>query len=201
MIKQIKSKKRVSTYGEVYTASREVNDMLDLVGEEASKITSTFLEPACGNGNFIVAILDRKLEIIKLQNVNNFITSMNILRAVASIYGVDIQQDNVEETRCRIKERAIALYDALGCPTGHFFDAWVEILDLILETNVLCGNTLTARLMNGVEMKFSEWTISDKGWITRDEVSFQNMLDGVDDDANNHTIYQYNINDYIYKTA
>ena len=60
MVKQIKSKKRVADYGEVYTKQREVNAMLDLVSDEASCITSTFLEPACGNGNFVIEILKRR---------------------------------------------------------------------------------------------------------------------------------------------
>ena len=44
MTEQIRSKKRVADFGEVYTNEREVNAMIDLVKEEAEKITSTFLE-------------------------------------------------------------------------------------------------------------------------------------------------------------
>ena len=201
MVKQIKSKKRVSTYGEVYTAPREVNAMLNLVGEESSKITSTFLEPACGNGNFLIAILDRKLESVKLQNVNVYTKSLNILRAVSSIYGVDIQKDNVEETKTRVRNLVETCYNISKCPKGHYGEAWAQMMNIILETNILCGNTLSAKCADGSDMKFSEWIISDDGYITRDEVRFQDMLDGTDSDSAKHTKYHYNVNVYIYKTA
>ena len=61
MSKQIKSKKRVSEHGEVFTNEREVNAMLDLVKDETLRIDSRFLEPACGDGNFLIEILRRKL--------------------------------------------------------------------------------------------------------------------------------------------
>lgn len=61
MEKQIKSKKRVADHGEVFTAEREVNAMLDLVKQETERVDSRFLEPACGDGNFLAEILRRKL--------------------------------------------------------------------------------------------------------------------------------------------
>lgn len=63
--KQVVSKQRVADHGEVYTAKREVNAMLDLVKEETERIDSRFLEPACGNGNFLVEILSRKMEAVR----------------------------------------------------------------------------------------------------------------------------------------
>ena len=58
---QIKSRERVADHGEVFTAEREVNAMLDLVARECLRPDSRFLEPACGDGNFLAAILERKL--------------------------------------------------------------------------------------------------------------------------------------------
>ena len=55
--KQVKSKKRVADHGEVFTNEREVNAMLDLVKNETERIDSRFLEPACGNGNFLAEVL------------------------------------------------------------------------------------------------------------------------------------------------
>ena len=55
--KQIKSKDRVAEHGEVFTADREVEAMLDLVKDETERIDSTFLEPACGEGAFLIKIL------------------------------------------------------------------------------------------------------------------------------------------------
>ena len=60
---QIKSKERVAAHGEVFTSEREVNAMLDLVKQETERIDSRFLEPACGDGNFLIEILRRKLAV------------------------------------------------------------------------------------------------------------------------------------------
>ena len=62
---QTKSKKRVRDHGEVFTAEREVKAMCDLVKDETERIDSRFLEPACGNGNFLAEILTRKLATVK----------------------------------------------------------------------------------------------------------------------------------------
>ena len=99
---QVKSKERVQRHGEVFTNEREVKAMLDMVKQQSKSITATFLEPACGDGNFLVEILHRKLDSVKRlykQDKQQF--ELYSLRAVASIYGVDIQQDNVEEARAR----------------------------------------------------------------------------------------------------
>ena len=64
---QIKSKERVAEHGEVFTNEREVNAMLDLVKDETERIESRFLEPACGDGNFLIEILRRKLAVVKRQ--------------------------------------------------------------------------------------------------------------------------------------
>jgi type I restriction-modification system DNA methylase subunit len=60
----VASKNRVTDHGEVLTGKREVNAMLDLVKQETERIESRFLGPACGNGNFLTEILERKLPII-----------------------------------------------------------------------------------------------------------------------------------------
>lgn len=61
MEEQIKSKERVAEHGEVFTNTREVNAMLDMVQSESERIDSRFLEPACGTGNFLAEVLRRKL--------------------------------------------------------------------------------------------------------------------------------------------
>ena len=96
----IKSKTRVSKFGEVYTPEHIVNAMLDLVKEESYRIDSKFLEPACGNGNFLVRILERKLEAASRMGLENF--DRNLFIAVSSIYAVDILKDNVKEAKERM---------------------------------------------------------------------------------------------------
>ena len=101
----IKSRERVSQHGEVFTAQREVNAMLDLVKPETERIESRFLEPACGNGNFLAEILCRKLTILSSRFSRSRIDyEFNAIVAVGSIYGIEIQSDNVEECRIRLFE-------------------------------------------------------------------------------------------------
>lgn len=93
---QIKSKKRVREFAEVFTAEREVKAMCDLIPQEVwDNIESTFLEPSCGTGNFLVEIYKRKLERCRDERDG--------LKALASIVGLDIQADNVDESRRRLK--------------------------------------------------------------------------------------------------
>ena len=54
---QIKNKERVFCFGEVNTSENEINSMLDLVQHETERIDSRFLEPACGDGNFLIHVL------------------------------------------------------------------------------------------------------------------------------------------------
>ena len=89
--KQVKSKQRVADHGEVFTNQREVNAMLDLVKHETERIDSRFLEPACGNGNFLAEVLNRKLNVVEHKYSH---TQMEWERyavlGVCNIYGVDI---------------------------------------------------------------------------------------------------------------
>ena len=103
--RQVKSRKRVADHGEVFTAEREVNAMLDLVKQETERIDSRFLEPACGDGNFLAEILRRKLNAVDARYKKSAADyEKYAVLAAASIYGVDILQDNVEECRKRLFE-------------------------------------------------------------------------------------------------
>lgn len=85
---QIKSKKRVSEHGEVFTAEREVKAMCDLVAQECDRIDSRFLEPACGDGNFLAEILTRKLATVKkLYKSNSYDYERYSVLAITSLYG------------------------------------------------------------------------------------------------------------------
>ena len=95
MEKLVKSRQRVADHGEVFTAEREVNAMLDLVKNETERIDSRFLEPACGNGNFLAEILRRKLAVVKRmygRNVADY-EKWSII-ALMNIYGVELLDDN-----------------------------------------------------------------------------------------------------------
>ncbi|MCQ2243100.1 MAG: SAM-dependent DNA methyltransferase [Bacteroidaceae bacterium] len=165
MAQQIKSKKRVTEHGEVFTAEREVNAMLDLVKQETERIDSRFLEPACGNGNFLVEILRRKLMVIWSINTKQYgrkadhnKINCELVQAVCSIYGIDIMQDNVEECRLRLLEIISEWYPHahLG---GRLDGDLLETVRFVLKRNVLWGDALT--LCTPDERKepiiFSEW--------------------------------------------
>ena len=62
----MENKKRIKDYGEVFTQKREVDSILNLVKNETLNLESRFLEPACGDGNFLVEILSRKISILWL---------------------------------------------------------------------------------------------------------------------------------------
>lgn len=100
---QIKSKERVTQRGEVFTAEREVNAMLDLVKNECLRPDSRFLEPACGDGNFLSAILRRKLaELRRKYKKSPRDYERLAIVAIGSLYGIDIMDDNVLACRKRL---------------------------------------------------------------------------------------------------
>ena len=126
--KQIKSKERVNKFAEVFTAEREVKAMCDLIPSEVWKdIDSRFLEPACGTGNFLVEIFERKLSHCE--------TAEQGLNALRSIYGIDIQQDNVEESKQRLFDIYVKQFPKAPAITAI-------VAAQILEQNIICGDSL-----------------------------------------------------------
>lgn len=169
---QIKSRQRVADFGEVYTAHRQVSDMLDLVPNDAAGISVTYLEPACGNGNFIVEILKRKFSMITARDP--WLYSIQQLRCVSSVYGVDIQKDNTVETVERIvRTSEKAYYDVYHCLPNSYMTAAVRN---IASRNIVCGDTLTACMSDGTPLLFHEWDIREDGRVTAVEYFFAEML-------------------------
>lgn len=168
--KQIKSRQRVTERGEVFTAEREVNAMLDLVKQETERIDSRFLEPACGNGNFLVEILRRKLEVIRRQYQKQLgELELQTTIALSSIYGVDIMKDNVEECCQRLLDIVCNWYSEVHpqqkAPSDRLTATWTYLL----HRNILWGDALTLRepvgekasiieKQNAKPITFSEWS-------------------------------------------
>ena len=96
------AKERIKKFGEVFTGDQQVNDMLDLVKNETQRIDSRFLEPACGNGNFLIKVLDRKLSIIEKYKKNQIEYERYAFQAVSSIYGVEIIKENTDACNERL---------------------------------------------------------------------------------------------------
>ena len=164
MKKQVKSKERVVEHGEVFTAEREVKAMCDLVSQECDRIDSRFLEPACGNGNFLVEILSRKLATVKKIYKNNpYDFERYSVVAMTSIYGVDIMQDNTEECRKRLYDIWNKEYKKI-CKQQCNEDTR-KAVEYILSKNILCGNALTLMCVDENQndtdnpIVFPEWSL------------------------------------------
>lgn len=151
---QVKSSDRVRNHGEVLTARREVEAMLDLVKDESERIDSRFLEPACGDGNFLVAILERKLKIVASRYRRKQVDfESQMLLALSSIYGIDLLEDNIALAIDRMLEIAITCYrDNLRVKPD---DDFVRIMRYILTKNILQGDSL-----NGIDkIIFTQWSL------------------------------------------
>ena len=150
--KQIKSRQRVADHGEVFTNPREVNAMLDLVRDESFRLDSRFLEPACGDGNFLIEILRRKLSLLK--DIKSQIEwEFKSLIAVGSCYGIDILPDNAEACRERLFAEVMDQMGKKECSDGY-----EESLRYMLKKNIVCGDALTYRTADGKPITFCEWT-------------------------------------------
>lgn len=153
VIGQVKSKERVRDLAEVFTADREVNAMLDLIGDSSYSIDFRYLEPSCGNGNFIVAILERKMISVseKYKKLQDF--EFYTLMALASIYGVDIASDNVKEARQRMKNTVVDRFSDVQ-NSRQSIDGFYKSVDYILKHNIIKGD-----MLNGAQkIKFTEFT-------------------------------------------
>lgn len=177
---QIKSRERVASRGEVFTAEREVKAMCDLVKDETERIESRFLEPACGNGNFLAEILGRKLAAVEKKYKRNHedFEKFSVL-AVSSVYGIDIMEDNVDECRKRLFEIWSGAYKKAA--EKKPCDETEKSVSFILKRNICLGNALTLKKVDGRQndtdepIIFSEWSfLGDK--IKRRDFSFNNLL-------------------------
>lgn len=160
----IKSKERVRELAEVFTAEREVRSMLDLVGYASENVGSTLLEPSCGNGNFLIEILKRKLETVRRKYKKQPEIEFYIIVAVSSIYGVDISEENVVEARERMFNEVKNFYSYklnTKKPSEGFWDS----IKWILERNIILGD-----MLNKVEdVVLVEYTSPSPGKIKRQE--------------------------------
>lgn len=175
--KQVKSKQRVADHGEVFTNAREVNAMLDMVKQETERIDSKFLEPACGNGNFLAEVLGRKLTIIDKRYLKSQIEwERNAFVAATSIYGVDILEDNTKECQER-------LFEIIYKPYLHNFgtnakNEFLKSVTFILQRNILWGDALD--FTNPITKKpiiFSEWSLVTGNMVKRRDYIFKFLVE------------------------
>jgi len=167
----VKSKQRVADHGEVFTPAWMVGAMLDLVKDETERIDSRFLEPACGDGNFLVPVLQRKLAAVELRyGQSDFERRHYALLALMCVYGIELLPDNVAECRANLLE-VFTGYLHLD-PADDFHRAAVRVLAF----NVIHGDALTMRARDGQPIAFAEWGYLGKGRFQRRDFRLDNLI-------------------------
>lgn len=165
-----KSKQRVADHGEVFTPAWLVEAMLDLVKGETERIDSRFLEPACGSGNFLVAVLRRKLAAVELKyGKSDFEKRHYALFAVMCIYGIELLPDNIAECRANVLD-VLAEYLNLDDKDDLYRAAFY-----VLSQNLVHGNALDMKTPAGKPITFAEWGYLGKGKFQRRDFLFDSL--------------------------
>jgi N-6 DNA Methylase len=162
-----KSKQRIADHGEVFTPAWLVEAMLDLVKGETERIDSRFLEPACGSGNFLVRVLQRKLGAVEIKfGKSEFEKRHYALLAPMCIYGIELLADNIAECRANMLE---LLAEYLNIDES---DDLYRAASYVLSQNLVHGDALTMRTHDGQPITFAEWGYLGKGKFQRRDFRF-----------------------------
>lgn len=163
----IKSQKRVADHGEVFTPAWMVDAMLDLVKDESERIDSRFLEPACGSGNFIVKVLQRKLTAVERKfGKSDFEKQHYALFALMCIYGIELLADNIFECRANMLE---IFTEYLNIDES---DDLCRAATYVLSQNLVHGDALKMCVSSGEPITFAEWGYLSKGKFQRRDFRF-----------------------------
>lgn len=161
----MRSRERVVAHGEVFTAPREVNAMLDLVKTETERIDSRFLEPACGDGNFLIEILRRKMRVVAEKSRGNPLQyELLACQVVSTVYGIELLPDNAEACRRRllgfVTEQWLQHVVPNDRPSAPEDSDFCRSVDYLLRRNIICGDALTYQTVGPQPhpIFFSEWS-------------------------------------------
>ena len=158
----------------MFTSDREVNAMLDLVKQETLRIDSRFLEPACGTGNFLANILQRKLTVVQKKYKRNQLDfEKNSIVAISSIYGIDILEDNVSECKLRLFDIFDDVYTTIYKKKTK--DTMRESVRYILDKNIINGDALSLQTESGEPITFAEWSMVSGSMIKRKDYHFESL--------------------------
>lgn len=166
----VKSRRRVSDHGEVFTPDWMVDAMLDQVKDETERIGSRFLEPACGSGNFLAPALQRKLAAAGTRYAKSrFEFEHQALFALMSVYGIELLPDNIDECKTRLLEIFILF---LGVnEQGDLGRAGRAVLD----ANLIHGDAMTMLTPAGAPIEFPEWAYLGRGKYQRRDFRLDNL--------------------------
>lgn len=167
----MRSKQRVADHGEVFTPPELVEAMIGLVQQEAERIDSRFLEPACGSGNFLVQVLRHKLETVSARyGKSDFEKRHQALLAVMSLYGIELLEDNVIECRANL----VAVMDEFLASEAD--DLWHRAASSVVCVNIVRGDALSMRTQGTNEpITFAEWSYVGKGRFHRRDFRFDTL--------------------------
>lgn len=166
----VKSKQRVADHGEVFTPAWMVEAMLNLVKGETERIDSRFLEPACGNGNFLASVLRRKLAAVELKyGKSDFERQHYALLGLMCIYGIELLPDNIADCRENLLE-IFAEYLNLE-PSDDLYRAAF----FVLSQNLVHGDAMKMRGCDGSPILFAEWGYLGKGRFQRRDFRFDSL--------------------------
>ncbi|KGN30315.1 type III restriction endonuclease subunit M [Knoellia sinensis KCTC 19936] len=168
----VKSKQRVADHGEVFTPPELVESMINLVGSEADRIDSRFLEPACGSGNFLVPVLRRKLGAVdRLYRGSDFERRHHALLALMSIYGIELLDDNVAECRGNLLELFVT---HMGLDLN---EGLARAAEAVLAVNIVHGDALSMQTRTSPlgPIAFAEWAYLGNGRFHRRDFRFDAM--------------------------
>ena len=162
--KQVKSKQRVADHGEVFTNPREVKAMVDLVWKNIQKgtddkiLTATFLEPSCGNVNFLIEILQRKLRLLNTSKKSKLNYDFYLVLVAGSLYGVELLPDNAQECRERLFAEFLNSYPKKKIEREEDHQKLMNSIKYIISQNIICGNALNYTTVDGEPILFTHWT-------------------------------------------
>lgn len=166
----IKSRERVSDYGEVFTPAWLVEEMLDLVKSESERIDSRFLEPACGSGNFLVAVLRRKLATVEARyGSSEFERRHYALLAVMSIYGIELLPDNAAECRQNLLDIFADYFGIASTPE------WPLAAKAVLAANIIEGDAIDMTDSDKRPITFPEWGYLGAGRYQRRDFQLRDL--------------------------
>ena len=170
------NRRRVIDHGEVFTPPGLVNDMLDLVKHECDRIDSRFLEPACGNGNFLAEVLRRKLTTVDRQNTCNRVRwERDAVLSVCSLYGIDLLADNIHECRERLLKIVVEAHERRF--NEPLPSKAVRALEFILSRNIVQGDALSFTTCDKQGIVFSEWSPVNGSLLKRRDFVFEHLLE------------------------
>ncbi|UOE43507.1 N-6 DNA methylase [Agromyces larvae] len=166
----VKSRQRVADHGEVFTPRWLVDDMLDLVKGETERIDSRFLEPACGSGNFLVPILERKLAAVQARHGrSDFEKRHYALFALMCVYGIELLADNAAECRENLAG-TFARYLKVDASSE-----WSRAAAAVLAANIVQGDALKMTDASGEPITFPEWGYLGRGKYQRRDFHYANL--------------------------